>query len=126
MHDKHCKNQGQPIIIMEESRHDDRHKKHREQPIRVNRTVFVDQQFGNDSTGKRTYMGKPFQTILSALQSAQDGDTIWVRASNLPSGTPAGTYIQDMAFPMSNIPTSIKTLNDVINTDVSVTLRTPS
>src|SRR5579883_826980 len=80
-------------------------KRRHQKQIRVNRTVFVDQQFGNDLTGKRTYMGKPFQTILAGLLSAQDGDTIWVRASNLPT---SGPYVQDIILPMPNIPTSIK------------------
>ena len=101
----HKQKQCPPVIIVSQPKC--REKRH-EHPFRVNRTVFVDQHFGDDFTGKRTYPEKPFKTILAALSSSKDGDTIWIRASNLPSGSPPGPYVQDIILPMSNILTSIK------------------
>lgn len=43
----------------------------------VSNTVFVS-KLGNDSTGSRTNMGKPFLTLEAALSAATSGDTIVV------------------------------------------------
>lgn len=102
-HEKQC---ARPVIVIPSQKRCC--SPHRQKQQRVNRTVFVDQHFGDDFTGKRTYPGKPFRTIPAALLAAKDEDTIWVRASDLPTGTPPGPYIQDLTFPMPNLPTSIK------------------
>lgn len=44
----------------------------------VNNTVFVDQEFGNDSTGTRERLDLPYQTITAAQTAAASGDTIHV------------------------------------------------
>ena len=38
-----------------------------EASIKVNRTVYVDGVFGNDSTGQLQEMNKPFKTIQAAI-----------------------------------------------------------
>src|SRR5258708_1899195 len=44
----------------------------------INNTVFVDRQFGNDSTGTREDETRPFKTLTAALAVALPGDTIYV------------------------------------------------
>lgn len=45
-------------------------------PVVVGQHVFVDPINGNDTTGQRNAINRPFRTIPSALLVAQEGDTI--------------------------------------------------
>lgn len=47
--------------------------------IFVNNTLYVDAEFGNDSTGAREMPSRPYATILQAFIDALPGDTIVVR-----------------------------------------------
>ena len=48
--------------------------------IKAGDTLFVDATFGNDATGTRGDLNRPFLTIGSALAEAQSGDTVIIRA----------------------------------------------
>lgn len=48
--------------------------------INVSQTIFVDSVFGNDGTGLRERMDKPFYSIDAAVIAAAYGDTIVIRA----------------------------------------------
>lgn len=52
----------------------------------VDRTVFVDIKYGDDTTGVREDMTKPFQHIQAAIEAAEDFDTIhvWTGSYNGP------------------------------------------
>lgn len=47
-----------------------------------NNTLFVDQQFGNDSTGTRERRDLPYQTLQAAISASLVGDTIHVFPGN--------------------------------------------
>jgi hypothetical protein len=53
----------------------------------VNQTVFVDAQFGNDGSGVREDMTKPYLTLIAAQAAALPGDIIHVRIGTYVSPT---------------------------------------
>lgn len=53
-----------------------------EQEILYENTLFVDNIYGNNSTGAREQFKKPYKTIQSAINSALPGDTVHVRSGN--------------------------------------------
>lgn len=44
-----------------------------------NNTIYVDAQYGNDATGVRENVNRPFQTIMAAYTVALPGDLVYVR-----------------------------------------------
>lgn len=56
-------------------------------PYRVNNTVFVDPQYGDNSTGERENPFAAFTDIQSAINAANTGDTINVRPGNYTVST---------------------------------------
>src|SRR5690606_11489480 len=47
--------------------------------ININRTLFVDSQYGNDLTAERENLGLPYQTISAAYLAALPEDTVYVQ-----------------------------------------------
>src|SRR5690606_37463637 len=47
--------------------------------ININRSLFVDSQFGDNLTAERENLGLPYQTIASAYSIALPGDTVYVQ-----------------------------------------------
>lgn len=50
--------------------------------LEYQKTLFVDNVYGNNSTGVREDFFKPYNTIQSAINSATSGDTVHVRSGN--------------------------------------------
>ena len=52
------------------------------QTLPINRTLFVDANFGNDATAVREDLSKPYLTLTAALAAATPNDTIYVHPGN--------------------------------------------
>jgi len=93
-------------------------------PVLWNKTLFVDEQFGNDATGQREDETKPFKTLNGAENSALSGDLIYVKPGSYIATSPLGvtpnlnwffekgTFITNNGVdPLWNTNPTIKTLN---------------
>ena len=81
------------------------------QNIPINRTLFVDAQFGNNATAVREDLSKPYLTLAAALASALPLDTIYVHPGNyvednLVLKDLVNWYFEEGAF-VNNVNTSI-------------------
>ena len=46
----------------------------------TSKTVYVDDTYGNDVTGKRGYLNLPFKTQSAAIAVVESGDTLFFRS----------------------------------------------
>lgn len=69
--------------------------------LKTGRVIWVDDVFGDDSTGQRESLTKPFKTIEAAIAAAVSGDHIWILPGTYnPTGTltiPANVTLRGVA-----------------------------
>ena len=53
----------------------------------TSKTVYVDDTYGNDVTGKRGYLNLPFKTQSAAIAVVESGDTLFFRSGTYTWGT---------------------------------------
>lgn len=66
-------------------------------PIYTNNTIWVDNTFGDDTTGAREDYNRPFKNVNPALDASISGDTVRIRPGNYsitPTTVPANICIQ--------------------------------